>query len=37
VMKGQQAQESLKALEKLSDEFNSKLDIKDDIGIIDLQ
>ena len=37
VMKGQQAQESLKALEKLSEEFNSKLDVKDDIGIINLQ
>jgi len=37
VMNGQQAQESLKALEKLSEEFNSKLDVKDDIGIISLQ
>ncbi|MDQ1328114.1 MAG: hypothetical protein QG641_1399, partial [Candidatus Poribacteria bacterium] len=37
VMKGQQAQESLKALEQLSEEFNSKLDVKDDIGVINLQ
>jgi poly-gamma-glutamate capsule biosynthesis protein CapA/YwtB (metallophosphatase superfamily) len=37
VMKGQQAQESLKALEKLSEEFKSTIEIKDDIGIINLQ
>jgi len=37
VMKGQQAQDSLKELEKLSEEFNSNLDIKDDIGVINLQ
>lgn len=37
MMEKQQAQEALKSLEKLSEEFNTKLDIKDDIGIINLQ
>jgi poly-gamma-glutamate capsule biosynthesis protein CapA/YwtB (metallophosphatase superfamily) len=36
LIKGQSAQDALKALEELSKEFNTKIDIKDDIGIINI-
>lgn len=36
LIKGQPAEDALKSLEELSKEFNTKIDIKDDIGIINI-